>query len=181
MQLDGKRRVVLDEQLRQAQRSDLAREGGAKPAVFGKNQLRAAAPDVDHQDATRRMRPNTLDAQVDQSRLLLAGDHLDRNAKRRRGVFEKLRLIAGVPNRCGRHRARGNNVIAAEDGGHAGQHGANDSYGFRADEAASKDALAEPRHFAFGGQRLGRLARHEVRDQQPNRIASDIDSGVSRH
>ena len=142
------RRIVLEKRLAQADRAErLGVRIHQVPAV-GRDDLRAAAADIDDQDALVALRPNALHSQMDQARLFAARNDFHRRAHRFRRARQKLALIAGVANRAGGHHAHAHHVELAVGDGHPRQHRAGGLQGVFADGAAAEDALAQARDFA---------------------------------
>ena len=70
----------LQEILAQPHGAQRLRKRLAQPPVLGGDDLRAAAADIDDQNAFAGLRPGALHAQVDQAGLFAAGDDFDRRA-----------------------------------------------------------------------------------------------------
>ena len=145
--LAGCRRIVLDERLAQA---DCAERLGVRiqqaPAV-GRDNLGAAAADIDDQDALVALRPNALHSQMNQPRLFAPRDDFHRRAHRFRRACQKFALIAGVANRAGGHHADAHHVELAIRDGHPRQHSAGGLQCLLVDGAAAEDALTQARDF----------------------------------
>ena len=104
MQLASLGWILLEENFGQAQRAELLRERLRHAAALAQDQLGAAAADVDHEDALG-MRPSALHAQVNQARLLLAGDHLDGRRESFEARAQEFLLVDGVAQGAGSHGA----------------------------------------------------------------------------
>ena len=150
------------------------------PAV-GRDDLRAAAADIDDQDALVALRPDALHAQVDQARFFAARDDFHRRAGGFRGARQELALIAGVADGAGGHDAHAHHVELAVEGGHARSTAQVALHGFFADGAAAEDALAQARDFAVGRQDARRLAGNHLRGFHADGVAADVDGGVAGH
>ena len=63
--------------------------------------LSAAAPDIDDQDAFVRLRPTAFDAQIDQARFFPPRDNFHRRPHGFNRPYQKLPLVGGVANGAG--------------------------------------------------------------------------------
>ena len=150
-------------------------------AAFAGDNLRAAASDIEDQDAFPGLRPVALDAQVNQARLFAAGDDLDGSAGGFRGARDEIPLVARIADGAGGHRAHTHDVQPAVDAAHAGQYGAGGFERLFADGAGAKYALTEARDFALGGQNADRLSGHHFRGLHTDGVAADVDGCVTGH
>ena len=149
--------------------------------MLGLDHLRAAPADVDDQQPLMPMRPLRLDAQVDQPRLLLTRDQLDRLSHDGAGAFQEHGLIAGIAHGgCG-HDARGQHVERFVEAGHPLQRLQSHGHRRLIHLPIAEDALAQARHLPVLGQHTQRRARFQLRRQHADRIAADVDRRVSGH
>src|SRR5205814_10127305 len=89
-------RVALEKYFLQAQRSQLLRERLGHAPVLAENQLGAASADVVDQNALAGVWPAALHTEVNEPRLLLAGDDFHLCLQRVGGAFQNLALLSGV-------------------------------------------------------------------------------------
>ena len=127
------------------------------------------------------MRPQALDAEVNQARLLLAGDDFDGRLQRFGGPLQEFVLIAGVAQGAGSQGADSHHAHGLVLGGHLREHVAGEIHRALADAAGAEDALAEAGDLPGGGQRLARRPADDFSRQHANRVAADIDGGVAWH
>ena len=163
VELQGRGRIVLEEDFAQPDGAQRLGKGVLQDAVFGADDLRAAAADIDHQGALAGLRPGAFHAQVDEAGFFPAGDDFHRGAGRFRGARQKFVRIARIANRAGGHGAHAHHVQLAIEGGHARQHGAGGAQGLFAHRAGAKDAFAQSRDFAFRRQHARRLSGNSLR------------------
>ena len=92
------------DRLTQPSLSDSSRSGVSPRPMM--NSVEPAA-DVDHQARRRRWRQHVRDAQVDEPRLLVPGNDVDRKAERRLRLRQERRGVRRDPERVGRDRPDG--------------------------------------------------------------------------
>ncbi len=115
-------RIVPQEDRLQPNRAQRPGEGDSHPPLVGFNDLRTAAANINQKDSFVRMRPSSLDAKVDQARLLLPRDRLDLNTGSTGSGVEKLVAVVRIPNRGGRHGSDRHRLGGPPFSCHAGQH-----------------------------------------------------------
>ena len=96
--------IVLDEELRQADRAELQARGAVGLLSPGRDHLGRAAADVQEQRPLGGRRA-LQDAQADQARLFGPGDDLHRQSRGRADGPQELRAVGGLADGAGRHRA----------------------------------------------------------------------------
>ena len=114
-------------------------------AVLAQDQLRAAAADVDDQDAPGRLRPAALHAEMNQPRLLLSGDHLDGRADRFRGALQEFVAIARVAQGACPESPYSHHAGGFVLGRHLNENAAGELHCALADAAPTEHALAQTR------------------------------------
>ncbi len=112
--LAGGRRIVLEERLAQADRAERLGVRIQQVPAVGRDDLGAAAADIDDQDTLVALRPNALHSQMDQPRLFAARNDFHRRADCFRRACQKFALIARVANRAGGHHAHAHHVELAD-------------------------------------------------------------------
>ena len=174
-------RVVFEENLAQADGPQRLGERFFEHAVFGADDFRAAAADIDHQSAPAGLRPSALHAQVNQARFLAAGDDFYRSPGGLRRARQEFMRIARVADGAGGDSAYAHHIELAVERGHARQYGAGGAQGVFTHRAGAKYALAQARHFAFRRQYASRLAGNHFGRFHADRVAADIDGCVAGH
>jgi hypothetical protein len=180
-QLHFRGRIALEEALGQAHRAQRLGDRLRHAPALAQNDLRAASAHIDDENATFRMGPARLDPQVNQPRLFLPGNDLDRASQSPGGSLDELVLVGGVAHRGRRHGAHADHIQLAVDLCHTGQVLAEEVHRFDADASGAEDAFAEPRHLPVGGEDRHGQAGNHLRGLHAHRVASDIHSGVPGH
>ncbi len=142
-------RIVLEKRLAQADRAERFGVGFHEVATVGRDDLRAAAADIDDEYAFVALGPNALHAEVNEARLFTARNDFDGGAHRFRRARQKLALIARVANGAGGDDAHAHHVQFAVGRGHACEHGAGGLHGLFADRTAAEHAFAQSGDFAI--------------------------------
>ena len=106
-------RIVLEKNLAQADGAQGLGEGFHEVAAVGGDDLRAAAADIDDEDAFVALRPDAFDAEVDQARLFAAGDDFDGRAGGFGRARQELVLVAGVADGAGGDGAHAHHIQLA--------------------------------------------------------------------
>ena len=181
VELERRRWIAFQKDLVQPDGPQRLGKGLFQHAVFGPDDFRAAAADIDDQRAFAVLRPDALHPQVNQARLLAAGDDFHRRTGRFRGPRQELVRIAGVADSAGGDSAYPHHVEFAVHRGHPGEHGAGGAQCLFADGAGAEYALAQTCHFAFGCQDAGRLSGDHLGRFHADRVAADIDGCVTGH
>lgn len=127
------------------------------------------------------MRPAGLHAQMNQTRLLLAGDGFHAASQGHRSAIQKLALVARVAHRGSGHRAHGQNVQAAVRLGHAGEDLRYKLHGVVTDAPILENAGAETSDLALFGENPGLTRSVDFGGQHSHRVAPDVHCGVARH
>ena len=136
-------RIALQEDLTQPDRSQRFGVCFHQASAVGRNNLRTASADIDHQHALAGLRPIGLHPQMNQPRLFPPGDDFHRRSYGLRRPRQKLPLVARIANRAGGHGAHAYHVQCAIQAGHPRKHRARRSQRLLADRA-----VVEPRHLA---------------------------------
>lgn len=180
-EVGGGGRIVLEEGGVEADGAEGAGEGELEDAAIGLDDFGGASADVDDEDALAGVGPAGFDAEVDEAGLLLAGDEFDGLADDLGDAGEELLAVGGVADGGGGDGADGEDAEGPVGGDHAGEDGAEVCGGGLADGAGAEDGFAEAGDLAVLGEDLEATAALDVGGHHADRVAADVDGGVTRH
>ena len=116
------------------------------------------------------------DAEKDQARLFAAGNHLDRKAERRLGLFQESFGILRHAQGIGGHRAHGALVKVAQAFGKARQRFDAALLGGRIEPLVGRQARREPDRLLESVEGIN-LVGHDPPHLQPKAVGAEIDRG----
>ena len=118
---------------------------------------------------------------MDEAGFFDAGDDFDGNARRQCYTAEQLVLIPGIPDGAGGNGARAHNVMPFDDRAEPFQNAAEVIHRLLADRPFAEDAGPQAGDFALRSEGARRPAGFHFRYSQPDRVATNIDRGITRH
>ena len=118
---------------------------------------------------------------MNEAGFLLTGDDFDGRAEGGGGAGGEFVLVIGVAHGGGGDGTDGEHVVFGDDLGEAGELGGEKSDGGIFNAARAEDAFTEACYFTFGGERAEGSAGGVITDEEADRVASNVDSGVARH
>ena len=122
-----------------------------------------------------------MNAEADEAGFFDAADDFYRGAESVVSAGEKILAVACVARGAGCDCANGFHAKALNHTAKTGQHLFGDENGILAQDAAREDALAQTSDLAVFGEPQKLPSTIDFGDQQPHRVAADIDSGEFCH
>jgi hypothetical protein len=138
----GAETAVAEETLGKAHAADLQRLQSLGIQAAADDELGGAPADVDHEPGRVRRRQDVRDAEVDEPRFLVAGDHVDREAERGLRLREELAGVGGNAEHVGRDGADRRRMEPAQALPKAGETGQRFAAGPRLDPLPRLEAGA---------------------------------------
>ncbi len=175
----GVHRVASEEAGTHADGAQLQAAGREHLTAFADEELGGSSSDVDEHEAAVEHRHGLQHAEMDEARLLDAGDDLDVDARLVVGASDEVVVVLRLPHRARRDRSDRRrfgfrDATHVREGSDAPVDGVGGEALHVAGTRAEADHLALPRHH------IEAIVRCHPRDDEVDRVGADVDRGQRR-